>query len=255
MGLSINAAFSKSNPMNSPNSNNGIFSLESEAGPEPSNSPAGRKAVKSPPVAARVSRFRARDSSAAMPTSDTSGPLFLNSSPSLSLQRSLENRLRARMDVNGSPEYALTWKEWDMPAGLPICALRASARRKSANGSTGWPSPQVTNSQGAGEHGEGGDNLQTTVLQTGWPTPRAEDSEQTGAHRGVPDTLNSASKLATSGWASPTTRDHKDTPGMAETGTNPDGSTRSRIDQLPRQAAQAGWTSPTVNDSTGSEYC
>lgn len=36
-------------------------------------------------------------------------------------------------------------------------------------------------------------------------------------------------------WHTPTARDWKDSPGMALTATNPDGSTRNRIDQLPRQ--------------------
>jgi hypothetical protein len=39
------------------------------------------------------------------------------------------------------------------------------------------------------------------------------------------------------GWVSPSSRDWKDSIGMATTGTNPDGSTRNRTDQLPRQAA------------------
>ena len=42
-----------------------------------------------------------------------------------------------------------------------------------------------------------------------------------------------APKLA--GWATASGRDWKDTPGMAQTGTNPDGSERERLDQLPRQ--------------------
>jgi hypothetical protein len=50
-----------------------------------------------------------------------------------------------RMDVNGSPEYALTWKHWDMPAGPPICALRGLKRRISVNGSIGVPTPVVPN--------------------------------------------------------------------------------------------------------------
>src|SRR5690606_9596908 len=57
------------------------------------------------------------------------------------LQLSLENRLRARLDVNGSPEYELTWKQWGMPSGPPICALRASARRTSGKGFGGWRTP------------------------------------------------------------------------------------------------------------------
>lgn len=36
-------------------------------------------------------------------------------------------------------------------------------------------------------------------------------------------------------WASPVARDHKDTPGMSRRATNPDGTTRHRVDQLARQ--------------------
>ena len=68
-------------------------------------------------------------------------------------------------------------------------------------------------------------------------TPRAEDSEQTGAHRGTPDTLNSQASLAF--VASSSARDWKDSSGMSETGVDPDGSIRSRLDQLPRQAQLA----------------
>jgi len=109
--------------------------------------------------------------------SDTFGPLFDTSSPtpSADLCAFLESKLRAALDVNGSPEYALTWRQWDMPQGPQICALRASARRTSGSDCGGWPTAQA--------------------------------------------------------------RDYKDTPGMSETGTNPDGSERSRLDQLPRVAA------------------
>ena len=53
--------------------------------------------------------------------------------------------MQAALDVNGSPEYALTWKQWAMPSGPPICALRARAHRISVSVSTGersgWPTP------------------------------------------------------------------------------------------------------------------
>jgi dCMP deaminase len=43
-------------------------------------------------------------------------------------------------------------------------------------------------------------------------------------------------------------RDWKDSAGMSTTGVNPDGSVRSRTDQLPRQAVLAGWSaSDTIN--------
>ena len=47
------------------------------------------------------------------------------------------------------------------------------------------------------------------------------------------------------GWVTPSARDWKDTPGMAT--ERPDG--RSRLDQLPRQAALAGWPTPSASDT------
>ena len=139
---------------------NAIFSPGSAAGPSPSLSPAGPTTAKSGPAHVHVSRFRAQDNAEAMPTSDTSGPLFTASSPSAALQRSLESRLRARMAVNGSPEYALTWSTWDMPSGPPICRLRASARRTSGSDCSGWPTVQAR---------------EVAAQLAGWPTPQTAD--------------------------------------------------------------------------------
>jgi hypothetical protein len=49
---------------------------------------------------------------------------------------------------NGSPEYKLTWKQWDIPQRPPICALRASTPRTSANGFGGWATPEAKNQEG-----------------------------------------------------------------------------------------------------------
>jgi hypothetical protein len=68
-------------------------------------------------------------------------------------------------------------------------------------------------------------------------TPRSEDSQCAGAHRVTPDTLHSQAHLAS--ISTPSARDWKDTSGMSESGVDPDGSTRSRLDQLPRQAQLA----------------
>jgi len=46
------------------------------------------------------------------------------------------------------------------------------------------------------------------------------------------------------GWATPTVRDWKDTPGMSTQSINPDGSVRSRLDRVPSQAFLAGWPTP-----------
>ena len=110
---------------------------ESEDGPLPSDGQDGQTTNPSGQDHVRVSRFRAVDSEKDMPINDISGPLFIDSSLSADLQKFLESRLVAILDTNGSPEYELTWKQRDMPAGLPICALRPSVRRTSGNGCTG----------------------------------------------------------------------------------------------------------------------
>lgn len=72
-----------------------------------------------------------------------------------------------------------------------------------------------------------------------WPTPRATDGSNGGPHQsshGRPDGLSSAAHL----WPTPSSRDWKDTPGMARTGVNPDGSKRTRNDQLARRVYQVG---------------
>ena len=118
------------------------FSPESEAGPSPSASPDGQTIGQPGPAPVPVSRFRALASDRETPMPDTSGPLFSASSPSAALQWSLESKLQANLDGNGSPEYALTWSHWSMPLGLPICRLRASARRTSDKDSFGrLPTP------------------------------------------------------------------------------------------------------------------
>lgn len=131
-------------------------------------------------VRAPVNRSAQPVNGSELPTADTYGPSSTASSRSAILQSSLESRLRARMDVNGSPEYALIWKHWDMASGLPICALRARARPISDNGYIGWPK--------------------------GWATPRHRDYKGNGisiarAAQGVADSLDLQCKLI--GWATP----------------------------------------------------
>lgn len=52
------------------------------------------------------------------------------------------------------------------------------------------------------------------------------------------------------GWPTAAARDWKDSAGMATTSTNPDGSTRTRLDQLARVAAIAGYVTPQAFDAT-----
>lgn len=79
-------------------------------------------------------------------------------------------------------------------------------------------------------------------------TPKSEDSQCAGADRGTADTLHSQVKLAT--VTSPSARDWKDSPGMSESGVDRDGSNRTRLDQLPRQAQLAD-SGATATGGTG----
>jgi len=82
-------------------------------------------------------------------------------------------------------------------------------------------------------------NLQDQVTLAAWPTTTKTDAQSSARHgymltgnKGT--TLLDAARLAS--WSTPSARDWEDTPGMSESGTNPDGTARTRIDQLPRQA-------------------
>ena len=213
-----------------------------------SGSPDGPTSGPSGPAPFPVSRFRALDSDVAMPIEDTCGPLFSGSSPSAGLQRSLENRLVELLDVNGSPEYALTWSTWDMPAGPPICRLRASAHRTSGNGFGGWPTPMAGTPAQKGYNAAGNtdSSRKTTDLLAGWPTPNASDDNQD--RRTMAGTVREWNREGASqsslplvakmlaGWPSPT---------GSTGGPEPDGQTGRKL------ATLAGWKTPVASDHNG----
>jgi hypothetical protein len=160
-----------------------ISSAESWAGPTlwswqdgPVDGPSGRDLVR-----ANLSRRRA--SAREKPTTDISGLRCDDSSPSAVLQRSLESRLRARLDVNGSPEYVLTWKHWAMQSGVPICALRARARRTSDSAFSGRPTPATRDWKGATDErwGTNARPLNEVAVLAGWPNPTAIPEARGGA--------------------------------------------------------------------------
>ncbi len=190
---------------------NVTFSPESEVGVLPLNLPTGTKTSRSGRAPAHVhrsvpqgksknvlsaeenqSRIRLRLESLfassvdmnGLPTKDTYGLSSVASSVSAVLQSFLANRLQALMGAHGSLEYALTWKEWAMPLGGAICALRASTRRisdKDFSGEPfGWPTMQVTQgpnmseNRGADHGGKRTRNTPQSVepLIVGYPTPK-----------------------------------------------------------------------------------
>jgi len=192
----------------------------------------------------------------------TSGHIGHASSGSAALQQSLENRLLARLDTAGSTLFTLTWKRRRTPLGRRYLERAASGRRTSGNACTSVPTPRkqddhptlmghnTLNEKGRMVTADGWDYglaLCDTAQLASVATPRSEDSQCTGAHRGTADTLHSQANLCS--VASPSARDYKDSPGMSETGVDPDGSIRTRLDQLPRQAQLAD-SGPTATGGT-----
>ena len=209
-----------SNPKTSKNTTSAISSPESQAGHTRLSWQEFRKMHRSGPDHVPVSRFRAQDSEKAMPIEDTSGPLFNASSPSASLQRSLGSRLRAKMAGSGSPLYALTWSEWDMPAGVPICRLRASARRTYGNEHSGWLTPQAYDSGKARPGRERAHGLSCLMDQS-----------------------------ALTGWATPTVRDHKSE--LASEALQQNRMAQARGKPLSWEVLTAGWATPRVGNNGG----
>lgn len=115
------------------------------------------------------------------------------------------------------------------------------APRIDASASFFWPTVTVDDANNVTRTSGQMQSLARDTLR--WATPRAEDGE-----RGQGSKFDGLSEDVRA-WASPTTRDHKDSPGMAATGTNPDGSKRDRLDQLPRHAYAWDGTTPFPSEA------
>ena len=156
------------------------------------------------------------------------------------------------MGVYGSPEYRLTWKEWVLSSGLRICALRASAPRTSAKGSSGWPTPRASLNENRGQslppshdgntHGIALSGLAVaTARQVGWPTPSASDA--TGGTEPLDwRTTKLRTAAQRSGWQTPTTNDARATAYSYDKGDP----TRPRLKLFGEARAAAGWSTPTA---------
>lgn len=205
------------------------------------------------PAPVPVSRFRALEKDRATTMSGTCGPLFTASSPSAVLQRSLESRLRARMDANGSPEFALTWKTWDMPAGEPICALRASERRTDGSGSTGWRSPQASDGEGGAmeirKDCAGKYKLRDEAALVHWSTPTVQDSaNNAGPSQFDRNThpLNVQATLAS--WPTPQAHDTQEQGQAREMTATGRIKTHTGSDVSANLPMVAGWATPRPSD-------
>ena len=134
-------------------------------------------------------------------------------SPARMLSDALQSRANKAVETRlrglGGTIYRFAWKRQVTPHGRRLFLLRASGLRISAKGCSSPPSI--------------------------FDLPQAQACRDQIAG-------------FLTGWATASARDWKDTGGMATTGTNPDGSVRSRMDQLGRQAHLAGWPTSRAAD-------
>ena len=186
-------------------------SLASAVGPSRCGSLAGPTIGPSGPGAPPVSRTVRRGSGSGSRTSGTCGPPCSGSlrsagRPSSSGSKSHPQKLSAlsvrllslsrfagaispeptrspssslrpgafRINVDGSIEYSLTWKESVTPAGRTICRLRASGRSTCGSGCSGWHTPKATDGTKGGPN-QTGETLVQDAMLSGWGTPNTRD--------------------------------------------------------------------------------
>lgn len=200
------------------------------------------------PVRASLSARQAKEMG--LLTSGTYGLLSSTSSASADLSTSLANRLQQVTQTHGSTLYKLTWKDWNTPSGLCRLRQRASVRRTSESGPTGWPTP-VANTNPQPETKRGLQHVSGAARLTGWQTPMANDSTgsthcYSGKNQdGSPKVcLKLPGSVLLAGWVTPTSRDWKDSSGMTAQREG-----KERLDQLPRQAFMIGWPTPTTSNT------
>lgn len=236
-----------------------ICSPESPGGRSPCNSPDGTSLVG--PGVVPASHSPTPGNVAAKATRATSGRKCSVSLASAALQQSLASRLRVRMDLNGSMEYSLTWKESATPSGRPYCRLVALVRRIDDYESSllplfPWPSPAAQNCDGGpNPNGNTGNyfTLQTAAGLAHWPTPKARDRgrvkrkslNKIGGNANLDERahewLSETTELAT--WATPAARDYRapNLKSYSERGGGKNG------EQLPNQVEHHG---PITESST-----
>lgn len=218
----MNETSSKSPQKTLPGFDDAISSVALADGSLPSDTQAGQQSGLCGPEVAPANHSRRRGNAKRKPTSGISGQSFIALSPSAALQSSLESRLQAALDVNGSPEYVMTWRHWSMKSGPPICALRASARPIDDSDFIGWPTPVVNDTTGSQYCYAGGDHNRKALklpgaaaTLRGWQTPQAHDSRQRSAkNRANPKAGNGdlnwdVQLIELKGWATPRARDSK----------------------------------------------
>lgn len=262
-----------SKPKTSRDSPAATSSPGSEAGTMPSSLPDGPQSARSGRVRVRANPSPSQAPRAVQMTFDISGLYGRGSSKSHALQQSLESRLRAQLDTDGSTLFSMTWKEAATPAGRSYSRLQASARRTSGSDCGLWPTPTSTDRPRSPEtmekcltfrKGNGQTNvplyLGEVAQLASWPTPKAVNVEETPEHwekrnaeakaknaklGEVQKALGVVAQLAS--WPTTQARDWKG--GQADRAAN-----AARSNDLNDFAKLASWATPKATDAKGAPY-
>jgi len=222
------------------------FSPGSASGATPCAKQAGQMIAQSGQVVVPASRSATLEREQDSKMSAICGPNFSASSSSAALQSALVSRLRANQASLGSTLYKLTWKVRVTPSGRLIPALRASVRRTSDRGSTGWGTPRAAEAGPdyaiEGRPQSGGISLQTMAALCAWSTPAHRDYRyanalpwiQRGGGTKGEQLNNQAVHLA--GWTTPSATDGE------RGGTMSEGMSGSSLTQLATLAGPARLT-------------
>lgn len=160
----------------------------------------------------------------------------------------LANKLTPQTREDFTPNLAavaeMAVQGWATPMANPRVRSEEFQKNTALNpmeAIAGWPTPTALSFKDSHQPGTNR-YIEKCKELAGWATPKAitgganSNRDERGA--GGAD-LQEQAQWAMAGWASPSSRDWKDTPGMATEGINPDGSIRKRLDQLPRQSTLA----------------
>lgn len=216
------------------------FSPESEDGVTRSDSRDGLTISTSGPDRVPASRSLTPGRRMAPMIPATFGRRGFASSRSAVLAASLESRLRAQMDLDGSIVFRLTWKRRTTPSGRSILALRASARFTSGKGSgsspiAGWPTTTNRDAVASRRHGYMNDGRERAA--------KKKQRETLTGHSGT--TLTDAANLA--GWATPLARDAKSSNGSPDWYQKRRDQSRGK--PLSEQARQLSGTTPLSSNA------
>lgn len=129
-----------------------------------------------------------------------------------------------------------TYTAWATALRQACLLRRKSARPTDGNGCSSWPTARAEDSESRGRRHSRDTDDTLTAASRAWFTPDSSCYKGT-QHLADAKAQGHAQRLQdqTRSWATPSSRDWKDTEGMSQTGTNPDGTTRQRVDQLARQ--------------------